>query len=261
VPPGFGPAVAAMPVVQFGPTPGAIAPPPPAAPAGPIEAGCGYEGASLRGDIGSVFQIACPTGCQDTGGVRGTEIYTAYSAICRAGIHAGAIAPGGGVVTVRIEPGRPAYRGSMRYGIQSSDGASDTKRFRVLVPPGQAAASAQPGPTPAGFASPPPARPDGPIEAGCSYEGASLQGDIGSIFQVACPPGCQDIGAVRGTEIYTLYSTICRSGIHAGRISPDGGVVTVRIESGRPAYRGSLRHGIQSSDWAKDTKSFRALVP
>ena len=193
--------------------------------------------------------------------MRGTEIYTAYSAICRAGIHAGAIAPGGGVVTVRIEPGRPAYRGSMRYGIQSSDGASDTKRFRVLVPPGQAAASAQPGPTPAGFASPPPARPDGPIEAGCSYEGASLQGDIGSIFQVACPPGCQDIGAVRGTEIYTLYSTICRSGIHAGRISPDGGVVTVRIESGRPAYRGSLRHGIQSSDWAKDTKSFRALVP
>jgi hypothetical protein len=259
----------------YGPPPGVYAPPTTTAggPAGgPIEAGCSYTGAQLPGDVGGQFQIACPPGCESAGGLWGSDVYTADSAICRAGIHAGVITPAGGIMSVQLEPGRPAYRGSMRNGVASNDYGAYHKSYVVIAggappappgyPPGQPGyPPAQPGypPGPYGY---PPASPAAPvIEAGCSFNAAQIQDGLGSMHLVACPPGCGDGGGLWGTDVYTADSAICKAAIHAGLVTGAGGTVAVILEPGRPAYRGSLRNAVQSSDYGGYTKSFRLQRP
>jgi LCCL domain-containing protein len=255
---GFGP-------MQGGPPPGGAM-----AAGGVIEAGCSYNATQLPGDVGAVFQVACPPGCEASGSLWGTDIYTADSGICRAGIHAGLITPGGGVVTVRIEPGQPAYRGSVRYGIQSSDYGQYGKSY-VLFGSGQPAA----GPPQNQYPPPPPnqypAQGQYPpqnqypaaqaIEAGCSYSGNQIRGDIGSSHLVNCPPGCSSRGGLWGTDIYTADSGVCRAAIHAGLITDGGGNVVVTLDPGRPAYRGSDRNGVHSSDYGNYGKSYHLQRP
>src|ERR1700733_13446904 len=86
--------IAALPLglpVTVAPPPINYSRPPAAASGGPIEAGCSFNAGQLQGGPGAVFQIACPAGCESVGGLWGTDVYTGDSAICRAGIHAGAI--------------------------------------------------------------------------------------------------------------------------------------------------------------------------
>ena len=217
------------------------------APGGPIEAGCSFNGTELRGDPGAVFQISCPPGCATSGrGLWGSDIYTADSAICSAGIHAGAISPNGGVVTVRIEPGRPAYRGSARNGLSSGDYGSYPRSYVVLLPEGARAT------TVAASAAPQ------VIEAGCSFNATQIADQLGSVHVISCPPGCGDAGGLWGSDVYTADSAICRAGIHAGLVSRErGGSVRIVLEPGRPAYRGSVRNGVRSGDYGSYPKSFR----
>jgi len=259
---------------------------------GAIEAGCSYNGTNLPGDIGAVFQVSCPPGCESMGGgLWGSDVYTADSVICRAGIHAGAISPAGGVVSVRLEPGRPAYRGSFRNGTQSSDYGNYGKSYAVLGPGAPVAGAYppaggypppepayQPTPTPPPPPQPPiyqtqPAQPAYPppqppqpaypqpaaqvVEAGCSFNATQLRGAPGSSFLVACPPGCLATGSVWGTDRYTGDSGICKAGIHVGLISDEGGGrVWVTIEPGQPAYRGSHRNRVRSNDYGSYPSSF-----
>jgi LCCL domain len=217
---------------------------------GPIQAGCSYNATQLPADsLGTSYQIACPSGCESSGGLWGTDIYTADSAICRAGIHAGAIAPGGGVVTVQTQPGRPAYRGSARNGIQSSDYGSYGKSYAVVN-----AGSAVQARTSA---------PAGPqvIEAGCSYNATQIEDAPGTAHVVSCPAGCAGSGGLWGTDVYTADSGICKAAVHAGLLTDRGGTVAVILDAGRPAYRGSSRNGITSSDYGSYAKSFRLQRP
>jgi hypothetical protein len=211
-----------------------------------IEAGCSFSAAQIQGDIGSVHQVSCPANCGDGGGLWGSDLYTADSSICKAAIHAGAIAATGGVVSVRIDPGRPAYRGSSRNGVQSSDYGSYPKSFAVLLAEGQA----------------PVAQPSQLVEAGCSFNGTQLQGEPGAMHTIACPPGCAAQGGLWGTDVYTADSAVCRAAIHAGLASEQaGGQFSVILEPGRPAYRGSSRNGVQSSDYGNYGKSYRLAPP
>jgi hypothetical protein len=234
---GFQPFVAPQPVVQV------------AAPAagGPIEAGCSFNATQLQGDPGATFQVACPPGCEQTGGLWGTDVYTADSGICRAGIHAGAITSGGGVVVVQIHPGRPAYRGSARYNVTSSDYGHYGRSYAIIMPAGQ----------------PPPAASAPPqvIEAGCGFNATQIQAAVGTAHMVSCPAGCANTGGLWGTDVYTGDSGICRAAIHAGLISAGGGPVVVVLDVGRPAYRGSVRYGIQSNDYGSYGSSFRLQRP
>jgi hypothetical protein len=221
-------------------------PPPPGEPVasgGPIEAGCSYNATQIRREMGDTVQILCPANCDSTGATWGTDVYTADSAICRAAIHAGATPVTGGLVTVRLEPGRPAYRGSSRNGVSSSDYGSYASSYRFEGVVAQAA--------------PPPAEVPRIIEAGCSYNATQIKGEIGSAHRIACPAGCSGSGATWGTDSYTGDSAICRAAIHAGLISEQGGEVTVILEAGRPAYRGSSRHGVASSDYGAYGSSYR----
>lgn len=100
------------------------------------------------------------------------------------------------------------------------------------------------------------------IEAGCSFSAAQIEGEPGSTHLVACPAECDSAYQVlSGTDTYTSNSYICLAAIHAGLIGPQGGTVQVIIEKGRPAYRGSTRHKIQSSDYGKYDGSFRLAPP
>jgi hypothetical protein len=244
---------------------------------GVIEAGCSYTGGQLPGDIGAAFQVACPPGCESSGGLWGTDVYTADSGICRAGIHAGLISPGGGVVAVRLEPGHPAYRGSVRNGIQSSDYGQYGKSYVLFPASGQAAAPPPPPPNqypppnqgpppayaqpaPAAYAPPPPPGAQ-VIEAGCSYTAGQIRGEIGSSHLVNCPPGCANTGGLWGTDAYTGDSKVCKAAVHAGIITDAGGNVVVTIDPGRPAYRGSVRNGIRSNDYGNYSKSFHLSRP
>jgi LCCL domain len=219
---------------------------------GPIEAGCSFNAGNLTGDPGAVFQVACPPGCESSGGLWGTDVYTADSAICRAGIHAGAIPAGGGVVTVRIEPGRPAYRGSPRNGVQSGDYGGYGRSYAVVLPMGQMTAAAAP-----------PAAAGAPqvIEAGCSFNSTQIVGAPGTYSVVSCPAGCSSTGGLWGTDVYTGDSAICRAAVHAGIITNGGGYVGVLLDVGQPAYRGSARNGVQSGDYGTYRSSFRLQRP
>jgi hypothetical protein len=264
----------------FGPMQGG---PPPAggamAAGGVIEAGCSYNGTQLPGEIGSVFQVACHANCESTSGLWGTDVYTADSGICRAAIHAGLISPGGGLVAVRLEPGRPAYRGSTRNGIQSHDYGQYPKSY-VLFPGGggdQTAAAPPPPqyapPPPAQYPPPPPAYaqpapaayappPMQAIEAGCSFTAGQLRGEIGTSHLVNCPPGCfGQGGGLWGSDAYTADSRVCRAAIHAGLISDAGGNIVVTLDPGRPAYRGSIRNNVHSGDYGQYPKSFHLSRP
>ncbi|MCQ8119527.1 LCCL domain-containing protein [Methylomonas rosea] len=100
------------------------------------------------------------------------------------------------------------------------------------------------------------------IEAGCSFSGMQIEGEPGSTHLVACPADCDAAYQIlNGTDTYTNNSYICLAAIHAGLIGPQGGTVQVIIEKGRPAYRGSIRHKIQSSDYGKYDGSFRLASP
>jgi len=239
-------------------SPGASAPPPPAPVAtgepqmqgGPIEAGCSFNGRQLRGEVGSIFQVACPANCEDTGGLWGSDTYTADSAICRAGVHAGVISPAGGVVTLRIDPGRPAYRGSVHYGVRSNDYGQYGLSYTLLLPPGQSRLAEA-------------AIPQAPqiIEAGCSFSANQIRAEIGTASVISCPAGCANQGGLWGTDVYTGDSRICNAAIHAGVISPNGGTAVVVLDPGRPAYRGSVRNGIRSHDYGQYRNSFHVQRP
>jgi len=210
---------------------------------GPIEAGCSFNAAEIKRDMGDTVQILCPAGCASTGATWGSEVYTADSTICRAAIHAGATPASGGMVTVHLEPGRPAYRGSSRHGVDSSDYGSYRASYRFLGVP-----AAAPDPV---------AQAPQIIEAGCSFNAAQIHGEMGSEHRVSCPAGCSTTGGIWGTDVYTADTGICHAAVHAGVVSDQGGEVTVILEPGRPAYRGSLRNGVQSSDYGSYRSSFR----
>lgn len=217
---------------------------------GPIEAGCSFNGQQLRGEVGSIFQIACPPNCQEGGGLWGTDTYTADSSICKAAIHAGAIPAAGGVVSVRIDPGRPAYRGSVHYGVRSNDYGGYRQSTTILFQEGQQRiAESAPAPVPQ------------VIEAGCSFTANQIKGEVGTVATVSCPAGCGDRGMLWGTDVYSSDSPICSAAIHAGLITPQGGSVVVTLDSGRPAFRGSVRYGIRSRDAGAYRASFQLRRP
>ncbi len=227
-----------------------------AEPTGPvIEAGCSYDARQLAGKDGTAFRVSCPASC-DKGTIYGTGIYTADTSICRAGIHAGAIPVEGGTVTLVLQPGRPAYRGSEQNGIKSRDYGKYSSSFAIVTAgraPGGSVTAASPAPA-AGVAA-----GSQLIEAGCTFNARQLTSKDGTLFRVACPAGC-DGGSVYGTGVYTADTSICRAGVHSGVIPESGGVVTIAIEPGRPAYRGSEQNGVRSRDYGKYSSSFAVVT-
>ena len=98
------------------------------------------------------------------------------------------------------------------------------------------------------------------IEAGCTYDARQLDDKDGTTFRVACPAGCELSTSTYGTGVYTADSPICKAAIHSGAIPASGGVATIKLEAGRPAYRGSNQNGIESRDYGKYARSYAVVT-
>jgi hypothetical protein len=238
--------IARTPPLPSGPPSDPPSGPPPAEVEGGqvIEAGCSFNGLEIKGEPGSLHDVICPAGCDKTVNVYGTDNYTGDTPICAAAMHAGAVSDRGGQVTVMVEPGRPAYRGTKRNGITSRDWGAYRGGFRfhgVVRAPVAPVAAAAPV----------------VIEAGCSFRATEIRGEPGSAHRVSCPAGCGAGGSIWGSDPYTADSPICLAAVHAGLATDRGGEVTVILEDGRPAYRGSKRNGVSSSDHGEYRASYR----
>jgi outer membrane protein OmpA-like peptidoglycan-associated protein len=73
---------------------------------------------------------ACTAEAVKRGSVWGMDVYTGDSSVCRAALHAGSVGQNGGPVTVIPEPGRNAYPGVTRNGVQSSNYGAYKSSFR-----------------------------------------------------------------------------------------------------------------------------------
>lgn len=212
---------------------------------GLIEAGCTFVGRDIKGEPGSRHPVACPARCNKDVAVYGTDVYTVSTPVCAAALHAGMVSERGGEMTVVLEAGRPAYRGSKHNGVTSQDWGKYDGSFRFEGPRVVQAA------------------PEGPrapvvVDAGCTFQGSQLHGEPGSIHRVSCPPACKAEHAVWGTDTYAGHSRICVAAIHAGLSSDEaGGEFTLILGDKRPAFRGSKRNGVESDDWGSHDVSFR----
>jgi len=78
----------------------------------------------------------------------------------------------------------------------------------------------------------------------------SVNRELPTPFTCRCDAASISEGTtVWGSDVYTDDSSLCRAAVHVGVIPAGGGTVTVVRDTGRPLYVGSLRHGIQTSDY------------
>ena len=118
--------------------------------------------------------------------------------------------------------------------------------------------SATPGPGPADAA----AFDAGPLtDAGAIAWNASAPQAAapGSRFAYACAANPTQVGTspVWGTDVYSYDSSICKAGVHAGKITyAAGGAVRIEMRGDAATFTGSVRNGVTTESWPAASKSF-----
>lgn len=77
------------------------------------------------------LDCVCTAESAASGGVWGSDVYTADSRVCRAALHAGAMGESGGKVRIRTVPGDSSYSGTTRNGVTTSSWGSYPQGFVV----------------------------------------------------------------------------------------------------------------------------------
>jgi hypothetical protein len=169
--------------------------------------------------------------------VEGTDVYSNYSSICAAAIHAGVLKPGqAGAVVIVIGPGEKAYKGSVRNGVASRNYGPRASSFTFAT--------------------------DGtPGIINWQTSWSRLPAEFAGPITVTCPAGGDANAKVWGTDVYTVESSICGAAVHAGVITLNGGDVTVkRSPGGLRQYPSSARNGIASRPAGAHTDAFSVDV-
>jgi hypothetical protein len=182
----------------------------------------------LRGKPGT-FVFVCPAaGRKDQ--VWGTDVYTDTSSVCTAALHDGAFGyDNGGIVTIRMLPGRAAYSGSVRNGITSVDWGAWPGSFEIVS---AVRGSDVPGVKMGG--------------AGWTASATRFRGRNGGRYRYLCP-GNAGLGSVYGTNTYTDDSSPCAAAVQLGLFTrSSGGRVTIQIAPRLAAYQGTTANGISS---------------
>jgi hypothetical protein len=195
---------------------------------------------SLNGKDGQTLTLACSPG-GTAHSVWGSDIYTADSSICTAGVHSGLITyQQGGTVTSELRPGRTIYGCSERNGVTTSAYGSWGQSFVFKTPNTEAVVREAEDQTPVLW----------------NTSASMVNFEAGKTYKFKCPSGGKE-GAVWGSDIYTLDSSICNAAVHAGKLTMEsGGSVTIELRPGESAYKGSERNGIKSNDYGQYGSSF-----
>lgn len=121
-------------------TPATDASPTPAASASPDETDGSDEvtpiawdttAGGFKGEPGRIYKFECtPAGTPQA--VWGSDVYTDYSSICTAAVHAGVITVAeGGIVTLEYRPGRAIYGSTTRHDIKTNTTGEYSRSFVV----------------------------------------------------------------------------------------------------------------------------------
>jgi hypothetical protein len=195
----------------------------------------------IPAESAGLFQHHCPPGGV-TRTIWGTGIYTDDSSVCVAAVHAGLITfDRGGTVQGFRGRGLARYAGSTRNGVTSASFGRFAGSFAFNL---------------AAFDNIPNA-PAGTTEFAWDEDLSGRRETQTLRIRVFCgPDGSAD--TIWGTDIYTDDSSVCTAAVHAGLITfARGGVFTVETAPGRPQYRGSERHGVESQSFERFERSFR----
>jgi hypothetical protein len=85
----------------------------------------------FKGDPGRTYKFECPPDGTPQA-VWGSDIYTDYSSICTAAVHAGLITVvDGGVVTLEYRPGRAIYGSTTRHDVKTNTAGEYARSFVV----------------------------------------------------------------------------------------------------------------------------------
>ena len=197
--------------------------------------------------IGQRLTIKCPPASvnESFDGVYGTDIYPSNNAICVAALHSGNITKDGGTVTVQLNPGEKEYKGSTRNGVETAD-LPGTPRSMVFV---KGAGSKEARKVHLKYI------PRIKWDTKFTATGFAKRDLVGQRFTFRCPEAPSDMRQrmVFGTDSYDFSSMVCRAAVHAGKITTDGGIVTVQIDPGVKKLIGSIRNGIETKDKGAST--------
>ena len=195
---------------------------------------------SLNGKDGETFTLACSPG-GTARSVWGSDIYTADSSICTAGVHSGLITyQQGGTVTIELRPGRTIYGCSERNGVTTSSYGSYGQSFVFKTPNTEAVVREAEDQTPVLW----------------NTSASMVSFEPGKTYKFKCPSLGKE-SSVWGTDIYTLDSSICNAAVHAGKLTmASGGTVTIELRPGESSYKGSTRNGIKSNDYGAYGQSY-----
>lgn len=94
---------------------------------------------------------------------------------------------------------------------------------------------------------------------------SNYQGQVGKVFHFRVTGGAPAAagpfvagGAVWGSDVYTLDSTLAVAAVHAGVLKGgETGVVAVAILGPQPAFTGSTRNGVTTSSWGAFPGGFK----
>ncbi len=192
--------------------------------------------------IGQRLSVACPglTARDTMPDIYGTDVYPSKTPICTAARHAGRIDAAGGTVTVQLNPGASEYLGSTRNDVASADLPATDRSIVFVDGPGSDGTDAT------RLSWLPRLKWDTKFTA----TGLANRKLVGQQFTFNCPRAPEDMRPRRlvGTDSYAFHSMVCRAAVHAGSITTEGGLVTVRMDPGKRKLVGSIRNGVESSD-------------
>jgi hypothetical protein len=216
------------------------------APSPPSSAGAGTptsweaNATSLNGKDGETLTLQCSPG-GTAHSVWGSDIYTADSSICTAGVHSGLITyQQGGTVTIEVRPGRTIYGCSERNGVTTSSYGSYGQSFVFKTPNTEAVVREAEDQTPVLW----------------NTSAGMVIFEAGKTYKFKCPSGGKE-RSVWGTDIYTADSSICNAAVHAGKLTMEsGGSVTIELRPGESSYKGTTRNGIKTNDYGAYGRSF-----
>jgi hypothetical protein len=88
-----------------------------------------------------------------------------------------------------------------------------------------------------------------------------FRGQNGITVEFACSPDGQ-FWPIWGSGDYTDDSSVCTAGVHRGVITREsGGIVTIIIRPGHPAYPGSTRNGVSTDPYEAWEGSYEVVEP